>query len=197
MMFAYHLRAAALAAAAITLSGCGYNGLYGGVGVGSGYYGSQYGYGYSAGYPDYGYGYGLGYGFDPYWGWNDGFYYPGSGYYVYDSYRRPFRWTDAQRRYWTIRRERALATGTTSQPVVIRDNWRDFSRDRSTMRANRIERSVSRPVRVQRSVERPTRVERRTVRAERSSVREQRRSEAREERTSRSNGRRRGQASED
>ena len=38
-----------------------------------------------------GYG-GYGYG-SPYYGWNDGFYYPGTGYYVYDRDRRPHRWT--------------------------------------------------------------------------------------------------------
>lgn len=202
-MFAYPLRAAALAAtAAITLSGCAYNGLYSGVSVGygnAGYYDPYYGYGY--GYPGYGYSR-LGYGYSPYWGWHDSFYYPGSGFYVYDRYRRPYRWTDAQRRYWTIRRERALATSTTSQPVVIRDNWGDF--DRSTVRRERIQRSVDRPIRVERSVDRPTRaeriqarVERNAARAERSVAREQRKSEIRAERTSRSNSRSRDGSQED
>ena len=65
-----------------------------GYGYGAGYGAGYPGYGYGAGYPGYGYGYA------PYWGWYDDFYYPGTGYYVYDSYRRPHRWTDAQRRYW-------------------------------------------------------------------------------------------------
>src|SRR5262245_27038082 len=103
-MFAYPLRTAALAAvAAVSLSGCAYNGLYGGVGVGNGYYDPYYsGYGYGD------YAYGAGY---PYYGWYDGFYYPGTGYYVYDRYRRPHQWTDAQRRYWEARRNRSLAEG--------------------------------------------------------------------------------------
>lgn len=193
-MFAYPLRAAALAAAAIGLSGCAYNGLYSGVSVGygnAGYYGPYSGYGF--GYPGYGYSR-LGYGYSPYWGWYDNFYYPGTGFYVYDIYRRPYRWSDAQRRYWTIRRERALSTSTTQQPVTIRDNWGDF--DRSTVRRERVQRSVDR---VERSVDRPvrtertqTRVERSTARAERSVAREQRKAEMRADRASRSNGRRDG-----
>lgn len=180
-MFAFPLRAAALAAAAIGLSGCAYNGLYSGlsVGYGSGY--SPYGYDYGYGYPGYGYsglGYGYGYGFDPYWGWNDGFYYPGTGYYVYDSYRRPYRWTDAQRRYWTIRRQRALSTSTTQKQVVIRDNWDDFKRSRTTIRTNRSDRSVSRPVRIERS-SRPTKVERSIERSEAKSTQRQERQERR------------------
>ncbi len=190
-MFAYPLRTAALAAAAaIGLSGCGYNGLYSGVSVGVGngsyydpYY-DAYGYGYGAGYSRYGYGYG----FDPYWGWNDGFYYPGTGYYVYDRYRRPFRWTDAQRRYWELRRQRAIRNG---DQVVIRDNWGDFDRNgvrRIDRRRVQQRMSTDQQVQVQRSVDRPVRAERgnRSDRAtngvnrvQRSTVRSERRSETR------------------
>lgn len=192
-MFAFPIRTAALtAAAAIGLSACttpyGYGGVS--VGYGSNYYDPYYGYGYGSGYPRYGHGYG----FDPYWGWNDGFYYPGSGFYVYDSYRRPFRWTDAQRRYWTIRREQALTTSTTSQPVVIRDNWRDFDRQRVKVRQNRVERSIERPVRIERS-SRPLRVERSSIRSEakeKAVVRTERRSSTTSEKATRSNGRHRG-----
>lgn len=234
-MFAYPLRTAALAVAAIVgLSACttpyGYSGI--GVGLGNaGYYDPYYGgYGYGAGYPRYGYGYGagypgygFGYGFNPYWGWNDGFYYPGTGFYVYDVYRNPYRWTDSQRRYWTLRRERALATSTTSQPVVIRDNWDDFKRDKSTVRGNRVERQVSRPVRTERQLSRPERIERQqnrvfraervkspdrverdtirtqrtSARLERQTAREQRKSEVRAERSSRGNGRNKGATSEE
>ena len=224
-MFAYPLRTAALAVTAIVgLSACttpyGYSGVS--LGVGNGYYDPYYasgygGYGYGAGY---GYGYpGYGYGFSPYWGWNNGFYYPGTGFYVYDRYRHRHRWTDAQRRYWEARRERALATSTTSQPVVIRDNWDDFRRDTSSRverqvsrqarpdrqlsRQQRIERQQDRVVRSQRSVS-SDRAQRQTVRAERSAAREERqatrelrRSEVRSERTSRGNGRGRGAASDD
>ena len=206
-MYAY-LRIAALSAvAAVGLSACatpyGY-GPYGGVsvGVGNGYYGSSYGYGSNYGY---GYGYPAGYGYSrygyaPYWGWHNNYYYPGTGYYVYDSYRRPHRWTDAQRRYWSDRRQRARTSSTASQPVVIRDNWNDFSRqrdfrrDRPVVSKNRVQRSVERPARaerVNRSVQversRPVRVERtRTERQESASARAERRNE----RASRSNGRR-------
>ena len=222
-MFAYPLRTAALGLAAIVgLSACttpyGYSGVSMGVGN-AGYYDPYYGYGYGAGYPGYGYGYGYpGYSlaYAPYWGWNDGFYYPGTGYYVYDHYRHRHHWTDAQRLYWQTRRDQALATGTTSQPVVIRENWNDFKRHRSSEQTNRIERQSNRsiavertrPIRVERQqveqsqtvrVARPDRVQRESVgtersaaRLERQETREQRKSEIRAERTSRGNGRGRG-----
>ena len=142
-MFAYPLRTAALAlAAAVGLSACttyGYGG-YSGLSVG---YGDPY-YGYGYGYPRYGYsryGYSrLGYGYSPYWGWYDGFYYPGTGYYVYDSYRRPHRWSDRHRRYWT-ERQRTFRRTDSSDLREIRQNWSDFRRDRrSDDRAFRVER---------------------------------------------------------
>nr|WP_277979422.1 hypothetical protein [Sphingomonas phyllosphaerae] len=108
-------------------TGYGYSGV--GFGVGSGgYYDDPYG----------GYGYG-GYGYAPsYYGWNDGFYYPGTGVYVYDRYRRPFRWNGNQQRYWQQRRG-----GYGGRDV--RDNWQGFRRDvgrerrdhRGDLRANR------------------------------------------------------------
>lgn len=196
-MFASHLRAAAVVVAAVGLSGCAYNGLYSGISVGygnAGYYDPYYGYGYGAGYP--GYGYGLSYA--PYWGWYDNFYYPGTGFYVYDIYRRPHRWTDAQRRYWEIRRQRALATGTASQPVVIRDNWGEFDRNRDGVRQIRRDRDET--VRIQRTerpvrAERPVREERRAAqgqaRSERVSTRGEGRTEARQQRIE-ARGERRG-----
>jgi hypothetical protein len=196
-MFAYPLRTAALAvAAAVGLSACttgyGYNGVS--VGVSSGYYDpyySGYGYGgYGYGYPRYGYGYG--YGINPYWGWYDGFYYPGTGFYIYDRYRRKHRWSDHHRRYWTDRRERAVRSSTTTQPVVIRENWGDFSRDRRTIRRETTQGSVGNPARVERvnrsvRAERPARVERspRATASERASARSERRSQSRSERGSR------------
>ena len=42
------------------------------------------------------YGYGS-----PYYGWYGDYYYPGTGYYVYDSYRRPYAMTTTQRQYWS------------------------------------------------------------------------------------------------
>jgi len=169
-MYAYRLRIAALAAvAAAGLAACTTPYGYGGVSVGNGYYGSDYGYGYGAGYPSYGagypgYGYGAGYpgyalSYAPYWGWYDNFYYPGTGYYVYDAYHQPHRWTDAQRRYWNACRERALSSPNGGQQVVIRENWDDFSRNRPAVRPTRINRNDDRTVRIERS-DRPVRIER-------------------------------------
>lgn len=78
-----------IAAVSLGLGGCAYNGL--GMGVGTGY-GSGYGYGYDNygyGYDRYGYGYGYSpyyspYGYNPYGGWYNGYYYPGTGGWVYD-----------------------------------------------------------------------------------------------------------------
>lgn len=191
-MFAYPLRTAALAvAAAVGLSACTTPYGYGGVSVGYGSgYGPYAGYGYD--YPGYGYSR-LGYGYSPYWGWHDNFYYPGTGYYVYDIYRRPYRWTDSHRRYWTTRRERALRSG--SNNVIIRDNWGDF--DRSTVRRERIRGSVDRPARLERSSSQPNRVERSKVREERRSAREQRKEQIRAERESRPLGRQGGTSQQD
>jgi len=112
-MRALHLRTAAvLLAAGVGLAGCasyspfGYgNGVS--IGYGNGYYDPYYsGYGsrYAAGYSPY--------------GWYDGFYYPGAGYYVYDQYRNPYYWNDYQRRYWTVRRK----------DPSVREVWTDFAR---------------------------------------------------------------------
>ncbi|MET0372522.1 MAG: hypothetical protein ABW039_14250 [Sphingobium sp.] len=86
-------------AGALALGGCAYDDGYGygGVSVGTGYYA---GGGY---YDDY-YGSPYGYGPSGYTGWYDGYYYPGSGYYVYDRGGRRQRWNDGQRRYWEGRR---------------------------------------------------------------------------------------------
>ena len=130
-----------VAAAGLSLSGC----AYGDLGIGAGY-GDPYGYGYGpyGGYGTYaGYGYGspyFGYGYgSPYlggyygspYGWYDNYYYPGTGYYVYDSYRRPSVWTDTQRRYWTQRVQRYRSTsGTTT--TATRPDWSGFSRRSDT-----------------------------------------------------------------
>ena len=139
-MFSSRFRLAALAVAgSAALAGCttydpyGYSGVSVGVGYGSPYgaygYGSPYGaYGYDYGSPYYGRGYGS------YYGWNDGFYYPGTGYYVYDRYRRPYRWSNAQRRYWEGRRYSV-------RNREIRQNWEGFRTERrQDRRAYRVER---------------------------------------------------------
>lgn len=79
---------------------------------------------------DDGYGYGgvsLGYGsgyHDPWYydryGWYDGFYYPGSGYYVYDRYGKRHRWNNHHRHYWQSRQHDRDG----------RREWRDRDHDR-------------------------------------------------------------------
>ncbi len=87
--------------------GYGYGGLN--VGASSGYYGGPYGGG------------GYGYGYAPsYFGWYGDYYYPGTGIYVYDRGRRPYRWNDAQRAYWEGRRQ-----GWQGTPR-FRNNWGQF-----------------------------------------------------------------------
>ena len=81
-----------MALAGLGLAGCADERGYGRVG-----------YAYAGGYPGYyesyyGGGYGPYYG--GYFGWYGGFYYPGAGIYVYDQYRRPYRWNGGQQRYW-------------------------------------------------------------------------------------------------
>lgn len=107
---------------------------YGGIGVGYGYssYGSygSYGYPYGAyGYP-YGYGNGGYYGsYDPF-GWYGDYYYPGVGFYVYDSYRHPYHWNGDQQRYWMSHRSSWQGhTGRTWN----HENWGGFHRSGSTM----------------------------------------------------------------
>lgn len=102
----------ALGTAACT-DGYGYSGL--GVGYGAAYGGDPY-------YDGYGGGWGGGGLANAYYGWNNNFYYPGTGVYVYDQYRRPHRWNGAQQRYWQGRRN-----GWGDRDV--RANWGDFRRD--------------------------------------------------------------------
>lgn len=84
---------------------------YGGANVG---YGGGYGGGY---YDD---GYGGGYYDSGYFGWYGDYYYPGTGFYVYDRYRRPYRWNGSQQRYWEGRR-RGYRGGYST-------NWQGFDR---------------------------------------------------------------------
>jgi hypothetical protein len=107
-----------LAAGALALGGCAYGG-YG--------YGLSLGGGYGGYYGDYGWGspyYGYGYGYDPF-GWYGDYYYPGTGIYVYDSYRTRHVWSDSQRRYWTNRQAQYQNhTGRT----WTGSNWNGFNR---------------------------------------------------------------------
>ena len=95
-MIASRIRAAAMVAVASAgLAGCSTYGGYGGLSLGHG--GSYYDDGY--------------YGSSSYYGWHDNYYYPGTGYYVYDRNGRRHKWNDNQRRYWQSRdrRDRASA----------------------------------------------------------------------------------------
>lgn len=106
------------AAAGLSLTACtdGYG--YSGVSVGYGGYG---GYGGYAGDP---YGYdGFGSFGSPYWGWYGDYYYPGTGYYVYDRDRRPHRWNNGQRAYWEGRRRNWRGDRPGGRP-----NWGDYDR---------------------------------------------------------------------
>lgn len=88
--------------------GAGYDGYY------DGYYGG-YGDPYSsAGYPGY-------------FGWYGGFYYPGSGIYVYDRYRRPYRWNGNQQHYWSGQR-RAYGSQGDGRNLRGNPNWGGFNR---------------------------------------------------------------------
>jgi hypothetical protein len=182
-----------ITASAIALGGCAYGGVglgygdpYSSYGYGGGYgsyggYGSGYGnyggYGYNSGYGGYGnpYGYGAGYGYgsgfgygSPYFGWYDGFYYPGTGYYVYDTYRRPRAWSDAQRRYWMDRHKRASSQGI--KPVTS-SNWGGFERPRQTTGTRNVQTNARDRVAVARAAADQRRSERATTRASERSER--------------------------
>jgi len=144
-----------LAAGAMALGGCAYDGLGMGLGYGSGYgpygtygsygyggpsvsigYGSGYYGGYGYGSPYYGgYGYGSPYygGFGSPYGWYDNSYYPGTGYYVYDTYRQPHVMTTTQRQYWASRSPALRSTSTTTR-TAVRPNWSGFNRQAAEAR---------------------------------------------------------------
>jgi hypothetical protein len=127
-MFLPRIRTAMLAlAGGLSLGACAYDDgySYGGLSVGYG----------SAGYDDYFYDdyYHGGLGYSPsYFGWYNGFYYPGTGIYVYDQYRRPHRWNDSHRRYWSERQRTFRGYDNRAERRELRDNWRDFRTERRT-----------------------------------------------------------------
>jgi hypothetical protein len=192
------VRNLALAAIGVVgLSGCATLDPYYGasVGVGSPYYNDYYGSGYGGygGYPSYG-GYGGyatyggygspygGYG-SPYGGWNGGYYYPGTGAYVYDQQRRRYPISTAQRRYWEQQRI------VRSRNPAIRENYREYRGERrDDRRAYRVERREDRVARDAGTVTREQyRVDRRQDRREyrqdqRQDVRELRRENRRDRR---------------
>jgi hypothetical protein len=153
--------------ASLSLSGCAYGG-YGGYsgygGYGGGYSGLSIGY--SSPYYGSGYGnpyYGAGYGYGSPYGWYDNFYYPGSGYYVYDTYRRPRVWTNSQQRYWTARRAQTVRTTTTT----VNPNWSGFNRRSTSYTTRQAVRQV------QRTTRQTARQDRQTARQERQQTREE------------------------
>jgi len=105
-----------LATSACT-DGYGYSGVQVGYGNG-GYYGDPYGggYGYADPYQVGGFG-------SPYYGWYNDYYYPGTGIYVYDQYRRPYRWNNTQQRYWQGRRNNWRGDRN------FNNNWGGFQRN--------------------------------------------------------------------
>ena len=173
-----------IAAAGLSLGGC----AYGSLGVGAGY-GDPYGYGgygYGAGYgygsPYYGYGYGspFGYGYGPYggyygspFGWYNGYYYPGTGYYVYDRDRNRRVMTDAERAHWREVMGRLAGSRTTattkSVNVAPRENWSGFNRGPQTRSSDW---QAVREQRVQ--ARQQMQAERAQVRSERAQVRSER-----------------------
>jgi hypothetical protein len=159
-------------AASAGLGACTNLGPYGGIGVGVGTgYGGYGGYGYDPFYA--GYGYGSGYGYNPY-GWYNGYYYPGSGYWVYDrdKNRRPL--TDAERAYWNERiRERIrrrIGTSGTTATAAAQENWSGFEKPATA--AGTVDRVDTRAQLRQRALEQ--RVQRQQVQAERQQARSQR-----------------------
>lgn len=140
-MLTPRIRAAlVMLAASAGLSACTTMGPYGGVGVGvSSGYGGYGGYGYDPYYSGYGYpygyaGYGSGFGYDPF-GWYNGYYYPGSGYWVYAPDHSRRQWTDAEKAYWNDRirdhvRQKYGLNGTTGTTAATKENWSGFNRPR-------------------------------------------------------------------
>lgn len=101
------LAAAALLSAG-SLSGCNDGYGYGGVSTG---------YGVASTWDPY---YG-GYRADPYWGWNNNYYYPGTGGYVYDRQNVRRRWNPQQRGYWQGRTRVWRGANREMRPM-----WRDY-----------------------------------------------------------------------
>lgn len=112
-------------AASAGLGACTNLGPFGGVGVGvgSGYggygYGNPYGYGYGSPY--------YGYNRYPTYGWYDGFYYPGRGYWVYDPDGQPHPINDKQKSYWGSVLAKVREARGVDATAEARENWSGFS----------------------------------------------------------------------
>ena len=149
--------AAAALAATFSLSACAYGGGYPGVSVGYGNYGG-YGSGYydpyAGGYSPYGYnnvGYGGYGGYGSQYGWYDGYYYPGTGYYVYDQYRRPRVWSQSQRQYWVRTHQRSRTPSLRVKNATAAPNWTGFNRTSQVSTERRAQVRVDRRAQVRSS----------------------------------------------
>lgn len=173
------------------LAGCANLGPYGGIGVGVG---NPYGYGSYGNdpyYSGYGYssGYGSGYGYNPY-GWYDGYYYPGTGYWVYDPDGNPRPITERQSSYWgsvikKIREARGVEGTAQAKP-----NWSGF-RQRGQVPVETVTRvdaggtatatADQGSLRQISEARRQARIERQQVQAQREQVRSERQESVREQ----------------
>ena len=147
-----------IAGSALALGGCAYGDVGLGLGYGSPYssygYGSPYYGGYGYGSPYYGgyYGSSYGNGYGSPFGWYDNYYYPGTGYYVYDTYRRPHVMTTTQRTYWTTR---SPALRTTSTTTTVRPNWSRFNNRQERLQSRSDRRAERQAIRDQRKASKP------------------------------------------
>ncbi|WP_133365970.1 hypothetical protein [Qipengyuania sediminis] len=132
------------------------------LGLDAGYYDDDY---HNGGYYDRGYESGS------YYGWYGDYYYPGTGYYVYDRGGRRHAWNDWQRRFWEARR------AAIRDRRDLRDNWSEFRRDRREDR-----RDYREERRENREDFRRGEIDRREYREERREDRKEFREERREDR---------------
>ena len=139
-----------LAAAAMALAGCST-------------YGSERGYGRVSVGSSYGL-YDRGYSGNSYYGWNDGYYYPGNGNYVYNRAGTRHALSRAQLRYWQARRAHLRRS-------EVRENWSGYEGNRRPAYRDQ-RREQRRDWRAERRVDR---AERRTERVERKVDRAERR----------------------
>ena len=171
-----------VAAVSLGLGGCAYNGL--GMGVGTGYGYDQYGYGqYGYGNDRYAYGGYNPYGYDRYayggynpygynaygspFGWYNGYYYPGSGGWVYDRNggRRAIR-RDEQAHFGRLREvfqqavKNRATSGTTSSATNMpsRTTVTTTDRVRAPARTRGVERRERASPRAERSTSRSSRI---------------------------------------
>lgn len=177
-------------AASAALGACTSYGPYGGTSVGVGVgYGSPYGYGYGYGSP-YGYGYGSPYyaGY-PYYGWYDGFYYPGAGYWMYDGWGHHYPITKKHSDYWSNMLERARKNDTNFAKAQVQENWSGFTAGAKAPTTTEQRRSldtirqrISAQAKAERSVAQPRSIEQRQLRVERQRQQTSERQQVRAER---------------